>query len=379
MNTRFRTLAVVLILLLAALPVWAIEFRSGTTTSVPAGTTLPDDLYAAGQIVDIAGTVDGDIFGAGQTVTLSGSTTHDAMLAGSMVNLTGTAGDDLRAAGGTVNISGAVTDSASLAGGTVTLAGNGRIGRNLGATGGTVLINGAVARNVSVTGGQVTINGRVGGDVVANASKLNIGSGAVIRGNLVYTSSQRATIAPGAKILGTTTYHQMVKKERRRAPGALFGLWLISLIGAFIVGSLILALSPVASVAAADTARSRPWISILVGFIILVAVPIALVIIAITIIGLPLALILLAAYLIMLYIANILAGFAIGRWIFDRARRPNVSLFLALLVGLVVLWILTAIPVLGGLIGFIALLIGLGALATQRYTMMRTFRQEGRI
>lgn len=381
MNTKLSILVAALVVLLLAVPgAWGVEFRNGTSVSVPAGTTLPDDLYAAGQNVNIAGTVNGDLFGAGSNITMTGATTHDAILSGGTVNITGRTGDDLRAAGGTVNISGAVVDSASVAGGTVNIQSAGTIGRNLGVAGRTIVIDGRVVRNLVATGGGVTINGIIGGNVQANANRLSIGPNAVIRGNLVYTGPQRASIASGARILGATTYHPMARHpQHKKAPLALFGLWLLSLLGAFIVGALIIALSPATSVRIAEAIRTKPWISILIGFILLVVMPVLIIAIAITVVGIPLALILLATYLISLYIAHIFVALAIGRWIFGRFGRPNTSLYVDLLVGLLILWVLMPIPFLGGLIGFIALLLGLGALATQRYTMMRDLRSEGRI
>jgi hypothetical protein len=380
MNTRFRMIAVILTtLLVAASSAWAIEFKNGTTVTVPAGTTLPDDLYAAGQTVDIGGTVDGDLFGAGSTVSLTGKTTHDAMLAGGTVTVLGTAGDDLRAAGGTVTVSGVVTDNASVAGGNITFASTSKIGRNLAVSGGSVVLGGTVVRSLIANGGQVTINGTVGGNALVNANKLAIGPTAVIRGNLVYTGPTKADIASGAKILGATTYHPIQKQVHRKAPAALFGLWLFSLIAAFIVGAVLLAVAPVHMASVADTVRSKPGMSILVGLILVIVVPIALLIIAITVVGIPLSLILLAGYLITLYVARIVAGLAIGRWIFGRTGNPNASLYVALIVGLLILWLLKAIPVIGWLVSFAALLLGLGAFAWQRYNMTKALRQEGRI
>lgn len=381
MNARFRIFVVALAcLLLAATVCWGIEFRNGQMVSIPAGTTMPDDLYAAGQTVNIGGTVDGDLFGVGSTVTLSGKTTHDAMLTGGTVSVTGSIVDDLRAAGGTVDISGTVGDNASVVGGTVNIVETGKIARNLAVTGGSVNINGVVGKNLLISGGQVTINGKVNGSVIANnVGQLSIGPTAVIRGNLAYTSSQKASIASGAKILGATTYHPMAHRKHRRAPATLFGLWLLSLIGAFIVGVIMLAVSPVAVAAIADAARAKPWVALLIGFILVAVVPIALIIIGVTIIGLPLALILFAVYMISLYVARIVAGLAIGRWLFARTGNPNASLYGALAVGLLILWVLSAIPILGWAISSIALLLGLGALAGQRYTMMKTLRSEGRI
>jgi hypothetical protein len=102
-------------------------------------------------------------------------------------------------------------------------------------------------------------------------------------------------------------------------------------------------------------------------------------VIALTLIGLPIALILLISYLILLYFSNVFAALAIGKWLFAKFGRPQMSLYLDLLVGLLILWLLIAIPYVGGLIHFIAILLGIGSMAAQRYPLVRDLRREGRL
>jgi hypothetical protein len=151
-------------------------------------------------------------------------------------------------------------------------------------------------------------------------------------------------------------------------------LWLFSLISSFIVGAIILALAPVFSLAVTDRIRTSPWWSMLTGFIIFVVVPVAATILLFTIIGIPLALILFAIYFIAVYISLIFSALTLGRWIFGRSGRPRTSAYLDLLVGMVVLWILMAIPFFGWLIKLAAIFLGLGAFSSLRYQEMRAER-----
>src|SRR5262245_7501392 len=86
-------------LALTAPPAQAVEFRSGDTVTVPAGTTIDDDLFAMGQSVTIAGQVNGEVYALGQTVTVTGAVQRDLIAAGQQLTLDGTVGGDLRAAG----------------------------------------------------------------------------------------------------------------------------------------------------------------------------------------------------------------------------------------------------------------------------------------
>lgn len=376
MKTKFL---VVLVLLMIVAPTWGTEFKSGSTVSIPSGSTVPDDLFAFAQNVDVSGTIDGDLVASGGSLTLSGTTTQDAIVGGGQVTITGRVGRNLLAAGGNLQVSGPVSNNAVIAGGTVTLSSKGSVGRDLTASGGNLRVEGSVARNLNAGGGQVTINGKVGGNVMANAQTLSIGPNAVIQGDLVYKSAKKADIAPGAQIRGRTIYHPITPTHRRARPVMKALFWVGSFLAMFLVGILLIALAPAAAAGSADRMISRPWISLLIGFIILVVMPVAIAIIFATLIGIPLALILLAAYLIMLYIARAYAAIGIGRWILARFGSPNASLYLDLLVGLIILWLLTAIPFVGWFIGLLALLFGLGALSAQRCALMRDMRCEGKL
>lgn len=159
--------------------------------------------------------------------------------------------------------------------------------------------------------------------------------------------------------------------------GLLFGVF--TLLALFVVGAVVIAISPRATEATADRLITAPWMSLLIGFILLVAVPAAVGLIAITLIGIPLSLILLFMYVIMIYFSRAFAALAIGRWLFARFGKPGMSLYVDLLVGLLILWLLIAIPYVGWLIHLIAVLLGIGAAAAQRYALLRDLRREGRV
>lgn len=354
-----KKLSIILAVLAIAVPGLASQFRSGSAVSIPNGTIVPDDLYAFGQSVNVAGTINGDLIASGGNVSLSGRTAQSALVAGGQLTITGKIGNDLLAAGGSLDVSGPIADNATI-------------------TGGTVAVRGSVGRDLTVAGGEVTVDGKVGGNVMANAGSLIIGPNAVIHGNLVYSSGKQATISPGAKIVGRTMY-QPITPQKRAHPVLKALFWVGSFLALFLVGVLLIALAPTAASCSADRMLSAPWYSLLIGFIILVVMPVAILIVAATLIGIPLALILLAAYLIMVYIARAYAAIGIGRWLFARFGSPNMSLYADLLVGMLILWLLMAIPFIGWFISLIALLLGLGAVAAHRCMFMRDLRREGKL
>ena len=378
-----RKLLVVVILaasLCLAIPGWGVQLKAGENVSIPAETSTPDDVYAFASKVDVAGKVIGDVVAAAGQVSVSGTVTQDVMLTGGNVSFSGKAGDDLMAAGGSVTVSGSVVEDATITGGQITFAKDSKVTRDLLVAGGSIALGGSIGRDAKISGGQVELDGPIGGSVQVDAQQLTVGPNAVIKGDLTYSAKQKPQISPLAKIMGKT-----IEKPAPARPKPLcaFGCkaawWFLRLAMLLVAGLVVIALAPKAAELSADAVFGRFWLSLLVGLLFLTVVPIAAVIVMCTVLGLPLGLILFVAYFISVYLSRAFVGLAIGRWLFKRSGNESVSPYLGLLVGLLILWLLIAIPFVGALIHLVALLVGLGALVTTRYTMMKDLRREGRI
>jgi hypothetical protein len=104
---------------------------------------------------------------------------------------------------------------------------------------------------------------------------------------------------------------------------------------------------------------------------VLVGVPVAVIVVAITLVGLPLAFMLLAGYLAALYLAKIWVGAFLGRLLLKPAAASKGDWLLGLLIGLLILTVVSFIPYLGGLVRFGVVCLGLGAFAWQLYRASR--------
>jgi hypothetical protein len=107
------------------------------------------------------------------------------------------------------------------------------------------------------------------------------------------------------------------------------------------------------------------------GFIALVALPIAAIIAAITLVGLPIGLIALAAWCVALYLAKIVVAGFVGRSLLQGKSAGEPATALALLAGLVPIYLGINIPYIGSLINFFLILLGMGALVIGAYSMPR--------
>ena len=126
----------------------------------------------------------------------------------------------------------------------------------------------------------------------------------------------------------------------------------------------------------ATTARMGKdfWKNLGLGFALLVATPVAFVLLMVSFIGIWVGLPLLALYLVALVLAYLLAAFFVaetGARLLRYETGTRGRIMLALVVALVLLAAIRFIPVLGGLVTFLLMLTALGAGAFQLHELYR--------
>jgi cytoskeletal protein CcmA (bactofilin family) len=344
----------------------ALSAQETGATVILRGTST-DNVYVAGGTVDVLADIERDLVGAGGTINIRQLVKGDVIVAGGSVNVSGRVGDDIRAAGGFITIGGSVGGEVVAAGGTVSLAPEARVEGRAWLSGGRVVMAGRIARELKVAAVSVSVAGEVDGDVRLAARAIEIGPTARIKGDLVYTSGKPARIDPGAQIQGRVTYTKSVLAARAARIGRLVVVLvrIVFLAGMIVCGVVLLLLFPGFAVSAARTIRSNPWKSLGLGFLVLIVTPIVGIILMITIIGIPLGLALGALYMVALLLGYLTAALFLGelgaRLFGGGPEFPAGSRVLSLVLSLVVLALVRLIPVLGGIVALLAIVIGLGA------------------
>ena len=360
MNDVLRVLSVVMLVAAAGTPSLAGEHGKETLTR-----RLGDDLFTTGADVRIGGDIAGDAIAAGGEVTLDGTVHGDTVVAGGQVSLRGSSADDLYAAGGEVRLSGHVTGNARIAGGEVDLDRNAAIDGGASVSGGRVRVDGRVGRYLQIAAGSTRLDGNVAGDVDVAGGELIVGPATVVEGALTFRGPKPPRVAEGAQIRGGVT-HVPERRLGKNARGALIGVAILWLLGWCVVGAVLLALWPGFSRSVSENVTRRTGLALLVGLAVLIGSPALIVLTGITVIGLPLALLLLAIYLVLFPFGFLASAVAIGDWLLVRMRRgaeiATRHRVLTLFGVLVALFLLTRIPVLGGLLCLLLLLAGMGSL-----------------
>lgn len=315
------------------------KLRAGSQVVIPVEETIEGDLYASGGLIRVEGTVDGDLIATGGQVRLTGEVTGDLIASGGMVDVSGQVEGDVRAAGGQLTVSGSIGEDLFVAGGQVTLSSSGEVGEDL-----------------VFAAGQMTLDGNVTGDVMGRTG--NYQRGGTIGGD------ENVSIAEDDE---PTVGDRSLEAVQR-------------FVSILVVAGLVLWLAPRLIEAPAQTLRSRPLASFgfgllgLVGFlvlvvaVILVAVLLAIVfgllgldgLVVTVIITLFASVVVLATlfFLALVFGAPAGVGMSLGGLVLGSPARR----WLALILGVLVVVVLSSLPWIGGWLGVVVVVFGLGAI-----------------
>lgn len=385
-----KTLSIILTFLLLLTFTSSVAAQTaihGSSVVLPKGQIVNETYFAGGESVTISGQINGDAYIAGGTLYVDGVINGDLLFAGGTANINGTVTGDIRGAGGQINVSGTVGGNVTLAGGSVNIAQNAVIEKGLVGAGGQVNITAPLGKGAVVAGGQVTLSNRINGNVLAATENLVLTPNATISGNLNYYSEKVATIGQGASVAGTIAYHkqdmkrykpqvkEQVKEVQKQSGSFGMILTLYSAIVSFILGSLFIKIAPRFMEKTTERIDRHMFSTMGIGLLILMFTPFLAVILLATIVGIPLGLIVFALYGISLYVSGIFVALYTGKKIFAWLKMKQGS-YIQLLTGLFILMILTNIPLLGWLIKFIVVILGMGALLITKKTFYSSLKAE---
>jgi cytoskeletal protein CcmA (bactofilin family) len=226
---------------------------------------------------------------------------------------------------------------------------------------GDAVVDGSVTETITVVNGTLDLRdtARVDGDVILVNSELSQAPGAVVTGEIQRESGLRFTWGTGGFVWFTIL------------------AWLAFTIVVLVAGLLFAAVGGRQLSTAAGLITSRPGETVLAAVLVWVLLPILAVLFFFTLVGIPLGL---AVLLILLpalwFLGYLVAGTRLGAALLTAGNRPaeRSHPYFAALIGLLVLQLLLFVPAIGGLIAFLAGLIGAGALVYLAWNAARTGR-----
>jgi cytoskeletal protein CcmA (bactofilin family) len=373
----------VLSIALLLTPGYSLVVNSGQTFDIKEDEIIDDDLIIFAQEVDIRGTVTGDVCVFAQDVTITGEIGGTIVAGASSIDIDPTSAKTVWAAAGNITISGDVTRNVVLAGGQLSVNEDAYIGRDFIGYGGKLTVEGDVVGEIRGGVGQFLMAGR-SGDITLTAEQAKITSQARIAGDLIIDSSAEPVIEEGAVIAGEVKFEKREAEEENvyfaLAPFIAFMITFIKIVvfvSKLIVGLLIIALFRGYTRRLIDTLNTATWKCLGWGFVSLIVIPVAIAILFMVLVGFPIAVFGTFIYMILLYLASIFVAMAIGEKIIQLFKKKGtISLYPAFIIGLIVLFVLCWIPILGFFVRLIVLLFGSGMIVLGTWNIMKEMKKK---
>ena len=230
-------------------------------------------------------------------------------------------------------------------------------------------VDGVLTKGLGVINGTARITGTVDGGVVVVNGRLELTPGARIGGDVMLHRSTM-TRANDAVIAGA------VHNETGFSigAGAIWLVWVSFTIVVVLAGLVFVELAPNTLTESVRQLSEHRGQSVLTALVVACVVPGLAFLSFVTVIGIPLGLTLLFVVIPALtflgyLVAGAALGSALGRRLVSSGDRGGRYARVAL--GLVALQVVAALPIVGGLIGMVASLVGVGALITQSASRRR--------
>ncbi len=359
-----KALALILTAAFAAAPTpgEAQEIEGGPEVTIPGGAVRESDLYVLGDAVRVHGRLAGDLMAGGQRVLVDGQVDGDVFAAGRTVDLLGPIGDSTRIAGDQLTVNTTIDGDLIAGGNRLALRESAVVRGGLAAAVSALEIEGTVEEDLRVAAGEIVLRGVVLGDATVIADRLDIAPGARIDGDLDYRTRTPLGPEAAARVAGTVRYEEPSDEDESDGglPGLFFWIWQTG--AALLAGLLAVALSRRVVGELVSAIAGEATLGALLGFGAFLIVPVGAVVVMVTVIGLPVGIIAMLLFGVALYVAKLPIAVWAGGRVLARAGRPDASPYGAMAVGIPVLYLLFAIPWLGGLFWLVATWLGLGAM-----------------
>jgi hypothetical protein len=366
-------LGLISLLFAFVIPSYAIDIRKaekgmGSDITIAANETVDDTLLVFADSVSISGTVTGDLIAFARSVDIQGTVQGNVISFAQRTDIPGNVNGDVLAFGQSLRMDGQFARSLWGFGQTVTIGKSMRLKEDAAMFASDAYINGDLGRDAMVYAGTLDVRGRIARDLLFRGGWLMIHNPSVIGRNLdSKTKSVKeikidsGVLVQGKRIVQFEEARPSQYRTSRFYTGEAFKIGAL-----FLLGLLLYWVAPRMRTIAFSDIRST-MTSGGIGFLSAIAAPIAAILLAITLIGIPVALVLIALWLLGLFLAKIVVAKWLGTVILGSGGNGLSSALLPLLVGLILVIIAINLPYIGGVINFLLVLIGLGAMVIKLY------------
>lgn len=294
-------------------------------------------VFAAGQEIDISSFIDGSTFVAGEDITITSSQ------------------DIIFAAGEDIKIKDAYAKDVFVAGMELEIT-NSQI-RDLFAFAEDIEINSEISHNAYLGATKVVIDSKIMGNVYIAAEEIIIKDGAEIMGTLEYPETAYIRISDDATIENTKEFN-VNEPDMGTSIQVMITDFINSYLAILITGILLIILfkKQFDKLEKEELSFENVAKKVGLGFLLLIATPVVVLLLMCTIVGVPLSFMLLALYIMLIYISIIPSGYFIAYKLLHKNIKND---YLLLAIGILGIKLLEFVPVIGFLVALISLCFGM--------------------
>ncbi|HHV18980.1 MAG TPA: polymer-forming cytoskeletal protein [Thermoanaerobacterales bacterium] len=233
---------------------------------------------------------------------------------------------------------------------------------------GNITVDGKVTGDVVAVLGDVRVNGEVMGDVTAVGGRIIRGETSKVYGTITEIKvSGIKDIVNGITRQGINLGPSIKKYNWSFSRNWEYGWFkFIRFLGLLAMGTLVIILFPNSTKTAAGGVEKEIGRKMLIGLLIFMLTPVALLLLLITLIGIPLIPILLLLLYGAGFFGYLCISIHIGRRLNEQLKiKPEVLLEFAL--GALLLWLIQLVPIIGGFTSIIVLIMSLGITAETHF------------
>ena len=320
------------------------EYYFGSATNINSDLDVPNSLFLAGNEVASNDRVDGIGFLAGNILNITGVYNY-GFFAGNSVKFSGTVDEDLFIAGNAVEIE----EDAS-------------IGRDIFAAGNIVKIATNLSGNVFAGGNRLVLeNVTINGDLSGEFDQIVVKGKSSISGTFKHNDDVEIV---GLENLNFGSEKAFVSSSRESSFLTTAISKILSFAGTLILGIVLIVIFPkFAKTLLKEFKGKNVFKNVLIGLAILFFAPIALIFVMITVVGIPLGGVALGLWALLIAFALPVSSLVTGNLLAKKVfKSEKMNIFAKIAIGLASIKLLSLIPLVGGLVSFIALTFGIGYL-----------------
>ena len=273
---RVPALLLTLVAVLAIPGVAAAETTQSDLVLIRAEDVVTEDLFAAGNTIQIAGRIEGDLVASSLgELRIDGTIEGSVNAVASRVVIAGVVDGSVRVVASEVVIEGTIGGDLATAARRVSIEPRGKVGRDLLIANWTTEVAGDVGRNIDGFARNLTIAGRITQNVDVDVTNLLVLDTARIDGDLGYRSANEGDVASGAAVGGSILDRRPLSPNVRLT-GLGFLIRVLMIVFGAALGLAMIWATGQRSVAAGRALRTRPVASVGQGLAVAAIPPLLL-------------------------------------------------------------------------------------------------------